>query len=138
MRLGGHPHTLTLAVNGLRSTKVSQDDVTVELVLIDVARWCIEARAASQDALSLTARALLPSINLVLGYLSVEGDHGKLRDFCQLVQLGEERGEHLIVNRSRLVDADSDLGLTAHALACVDTREAFVKASRRRGLLSAL
>ena len=136
--LSGHPHTLALGCDRLRSAQVGQDDVAIEVAVIDELGRCIEARTTSQYALSFLGLTFLPSIHLVNGYLGIEWHNRELSNLGQLVQLREERGKHAIINRSRLVDRDSDLGLATDALARVNLWEPLVETARRRTLVSTL
>ena len=86
----------------------------------------------------LLGLALLPSVHFINSYLGVEWYNRELGNLGQLVQLGEERGEHAIIDRPRLINRDSDLGLTANALARVDLWETLVQASRGRTLVTTL
>ena len=112
--------------------------MTVKTVLIDILSWSVEASTSAHHALGLAVLPFLPYINLVLAHRRVKGNHGKLGNLSQLVQLGEEHREHAIIHRSALVDADRDLGVTGHALTRMDTRIPLVQAARRGSLVAAL
>ena len=104
MSLGGHPHTLTLAGHWLGSAQVSQDDVAVEVAVIDKLGRRVEARSTGQHTLGFLGLTFLPSVYLVNGNLGVEWHNRELGNLGQIVQLGEERGLHAIINGAGLVD----------------------------------
>ena len=112
--------------------------MSVKLAIIDVARGSIEAGTTVQHTFSLAALALLPHIHLVSGNLGIKRDDGKLGKLREVVQLRVECSEHPIIHRTGLVDGNSDLCLTAHALTGMNLGEPLVETTRSRPLVSTL
>ncbi|MFM1840012.1 MAG: hypothetical protein RIR47_61 [Bacteroidota bacterium] len=132
-----HPHALAARGNGLRSAHIGEDDVTVEVVLVDVARRSIEVRTTAHHALPHLALTLLPNVHHLLVNASVEGNDGERGKRSQLVEFREERSQHLVTHRPRLVDGDSDIGKASHLATSMDTRVTLVDATDGRVLVSA-
>ena len=106
----GHPHSLTLGGDRLRSTHVREDDVPIEGSLVDVLGGSIKAGSTVHHTLTLAILALLPNINLIFSNLTIKRNHRELCKLGKLIKLGEELGKHLVINRARLVNADCNLG----------------------------
>jgi hypothetical protein len=132
-----HPHALALGGNGLGSAHIGEDDVTVKVVLVDVAGRSIEVRATAHHTLPHLALALLPNVHKVAANLGVEGNDGKRGEGSQLIEFREERSQHLVTNRPRLVNGDSDIGKASHLATSVDARVTLVDATDGRVLVSA-
>jgi len=132
-----HPHTLALGRNGLRSAHIGEDDVTVEVIVIDVLGRSIEVRTTAHHTLPHLALTLLPNVHHLLVNASVEGNDGERGKRSQLIEFREERSEHLVTHRPRLVDGDSDIGKASHLATSVDARVTLVDATDGRVLVSA-
>ena len=112
--------------------------MAIKPLLIDILGRSIETCTASQNTLGALALALLPSVDLIHSYLGIEGDDGELSNLGQLVQLREEGGQHAIINRTRLINRDCDLGMATNTLAGVDLWEPLVDTARSAALVRAL
>ena len=77
----------------------------------------IEASPTAENTLSLLAGTLLPSVDLALINVSIEGNHCELSQLGKLVQFSEEVLKHLIADRAGLVDSDGNLCLALNLLA---------------------
>ena len=100
---GGHPHALALAGNRLRSHHIGENDVTIEVLPVNVLCGRIEACSTVQHSFRPSGRSLLPGVDLVHSYFGVERNDGKLCDLCKLVKLREERSEHPVIDGAGLV-----------------------------------
>ena len=118
--LVSHPHPLCLAPLGLGSFHVCQNNDTIKVLTVHIIGGSIEAGTAAENSLSLLIAALLPSVDLALIYLSIEGNHCELCQLCQLIKFSEECREHVIADRAGLVDGDGNLCLALNLLAWVN------------------
>ena len=72
MSFAGHPHTLAIASDRLRSLHVGQNNVSVELASVDKLCRRVEVGATVKHSFSLAGFALLPDVDLRLINASVE------------------------------------------------------------------
>jgi len=132
-----HPHALAARGDGLRSAHIGEDNVTVEVVLVDVLGRRIEVRTTAHHTLPHLALTLFPNVHHLLVNASVEGNDGEGSKRSQLIEFREERSEHIVTHRTRLVDGDSDIGKAGHLATSVDARVTLVDATDGRVLVSA-
>jgi len=124
--LRSNPHPLALGVDRLRSTQVSQHNVTVKVPLVNPLGRSVEAGATAAHPFLLVPLSKLPLIYVVFTHLGVKGNHRESGNLRQLVESVEEQPQHFIVHRTGLVNGDSDFRGPLDLLAGVNVREALV------------
>ena len=62
------------------------------------------------------ALTLFPDIDLAIVNLSIKGNHGELGILGQSIQFSKEGCEHVISDRTGLVDGHGNLGVTSDLL----------------------
>ena len=112
--------------------------MSIEVALIDKLGATIKVSTTTEDSFCLPSLALLPHINLILSNARVKRNYSKLGELCEVVQLRVKGCKHPIIYTSRLVNGNSDLCLTTHPLAGVDTREPPVQLPWGCALISTL
>ena len=136
--LSGHPHALTLAGLRLRSTQVREHNVTVELASVDVLSGRVEARPTVHDTLTLALLTLAPDVDLILSDNTVKRNDRKRGKASQFVKLTVERCQHTVRHRTRLVNADCDVGSPVDLATWVDVGIATIKPLWRAALVGSL
>ena len=112
--------------------------MTIEVSTVDIIGWRIEAGATVEDALTLAALAFLPDINLVLCHSRVEWNDSEGGEAGQAVQLRIKSCQHIVRDRARLVNTDSDVSDALDFAPWMNLRVPLVKTSRRGALVRAL
>ena len=100
--------------------------MTIETVLVHIRRGRVEVSASAQNSFPFAVLAFFPFIDFLFANVAVEGNDRERCQLRQLVEFCEERGEHTVINGTRLVDADSDASLSRDFLSWVDVTIAFV------------
>ena len=105
--------------------------MSIELSFVDVSGRSVETRSSTHHSFPSLALTFLPLVDEAVIYSGIKGDDCEGRKLSQFVQLCEERRQHRVRHRARLVDGYSDVGSTVDPFASVNVGETLVDPTNR-------